>query len=147
MLPLPRWVRIISVVTFVVSFIVGMALVSWYEAAQIHGDTLLATVVAIIVKGESVSVVSAAIAGAFEGGTFIVVIAYEMVKRGFDRGRAQGVAEGRAQGVAEGRAKERAKARKQNIAYYERMKEAHERGEEFNEPPPMFDEDEAEEQD
>ena len=151
MLPLPSWVRTISVILFVVSFIGGMTLVSWYEAAQVRGDTVLATLVAIIVKGESVAVVAAAIGGAFEGGAFIVVIAYEMVKRGFDRGHAQGVEEGvvkgRAQGVAEGRAKERAEARKQNIAYYERMKEAHKRGEEFNEPPPMFDDEEEEEQD
>ena len=130
MLPLPGWVRIISVVLFVVSFVVGMALVSWHEIVEVGNGNALATVVAIIVKGEAVSVVSAAIAGAFEGGAFIVVIAYEMVKRGFDRGRAQG--------EAEGRAKERAEARRQNIAYYKRMQEAHERGEEFNEPPPMF---------
>ena len=64
-----------------------------------------------------------------------MVIAYEMVKRGFDRGRAQGHAEG----VVEGRALERAEVRKQNIAYFKRMREAHERGEEFNEPPPLFD--------
>ena len=147
MLPLPSWVRTISVILFVVSFIGGMTLVSWYEAAQVRGDTVLETLVAIIVKGESVAVVAAAIGGAFEGGAFIVVIAYEMVKRGFDRGHAQGVSEGRVQGVAEGRAKERAEARKQNIAYYERMKEAHKRGEEFNEPPPMFEDDEEEEQD
>ena len=68
---------------------------------------------------------SAAIAGTFEGGAFIVVIAYEMVKRGFDRGRARAFAE----------------ARRQNAAYYKRMQEARERGEEFDEPPPMFEDD------
>ncbi len=68
-----------------------------------------------------------------------MVIAYEMVKRGFDRGRAQG--------VVEGRALERAEARRQNAEYYKRMKEAHERGEEFTEPPPMFGDDEEQEQD
>ena len=138
MLPLPRWVRIISVALFVVSFIGGMALVSWYEVGEVRNDTFLATLVAIIGRGESVSIVSAAITGAFEGGAFIVVIAYEMVKRGFDRGRAQG--------EAEGRAKERAEARRQNIAYYKRMQEARERGEEFNEPPPMFEDTEEQEQ-
>ena len=138
MLPLPTWVRTISVVLFVVSFIGGMTLVSWYEAVQVRGDTLLATVVAIIVKGESVSVVSAAIAGAFEGGAFIVVIAYEMVKRGFDRGRAQGVEEG----IVKGSKKAFAEADRQNAAYYKRMKEAHARGEVFDEPPPKFGEEE-----
>ena len=129
MLPLPNWVRVISVLLFVVSFVGGMALVSWHEIGEVRNDTLLATLVAIIVKGESASIVSAAIAGAFEGGAYIVVIAYEMVKRGFDRGRARAYAE----------------ARRQNAAYYKRMQEARERGEDFNEPPPMFG-DEAQEE-
>ena len=139
MLPLPTWVRVISVVLFVVSFVVGMAVVSWYEVVEVGNDTLLATIVAIIVKGESVSIVSAAITGAFEGGAFIVVIAYEMVKRGFDRGRAQGVVEGRAQ--------ERAVIKRKLADYERRRQEAHARGEEFNDPLPMFDDDEEDEQD
>ena len=135
MLPLPNWVRVISVALFVASFVGGMALVSWHEIGEVRNDTVLATLVAIIVKGESASIVSAAIAGAFEGGAYIVVIAYEMVKRGFDRG------------VARGRALERAEARRQNIAYHKRMQEARKRGEEFNEPPPMFEDDEEQEED
>ena len=126
--------RIISVVLFVVSFVVGMALVSWHEIVEVGNGSALATVVAIIVKGEAVSVVSAAIAGAFEGGAFIVVIAYEMVKRGFDRGHAQGVVEGRAQ--------ERAVIKKKLADYERRRQEAHARGEDFNEPLPTFDEEE-----
>ncbi len=122
MLPLPTWVRVISVVLFVVSFVVGMAVVSWYEVVEVGNDTLLATIVAIIVKGESVSIVSAAITGAFEGGAFIVVIAYEMVKRGFDRGQAKAYAD----------------ADRQNTEYYKRMQEARKRGEDFDEPPPRF---------
>ncbi len=135
MLPLPRWVRIISVAVFVVSFIAGMGLVSWHEIVEIRNSTALATVVAIIVKGEAVSVVSAAIAGAFEGGAFIVVIAYEMVKRGFDRGHAQG------------RTEAYADANRKNAEYYRRMKEAHERGEVFDEPPPKFGGEDVQEQD
>ena len=138
MLPLPRWVRIISVVLFVNSFVVGMGLVSWYETAEVPNDTFFATLIAIVVKGEAVSVVSAAIAGTFEGGAFIVVIAYEMVKRGFDRGRAEGVAEG----IAKGSQKAYAEVNKELAAYYKRMREARERGEDFNEPPPMFDDEE-----
>ena len=103
------------------SFVVGMGLVSWHEN-EVRNDTLLATLIAIIVKGEAVSVVSAAIAGTFEGGAYIVVIAYEMVKRSFDRGRIKAYAD----------------ADKQNAAYYKRMQAAKERGEEFNEPPPRF---------
>ena len=131
---MPNWVRIISVAVFVASFVSGMGLVSWHEIGEVRNDTLLTTLIAIIVKGEAVSVVSAAIAGAFEGGAYIVVIAYEMVKRSFDRGHAEGVAKGRTQ--------ERAEARRQNAAYYKRMQEARERGEDFNEPPPTFEDDE-----
>ena len=71
-----------------------------------------------------------------------MVIAYEMVKRGFDRGHAQGVVKGRAQGLAKGLAYAEKVA-----AHYERKQEALERGEEFNEPLPMLEDDEVEEQD
>ena len=60
-----------------------------------------------------------------------MVIAYEMVKRGFDRGRSQAFAE----------------VNKELAAYHKRMKEAHARGEVFDEPPPRFGVDEAREQD
>ena len=74
--------------------------------------------------------VSAAIAGTFEGGAFIVVIAYEMVKRGFDRGRRGAFAE----------------VNRELDAYYKRMQEARERGEDFNEPLPRFGDDEEQEE-
>ena len=143
---LPAWVRVISVAAFVVSFIGGMALVAWYEIAAATVGATLATTVAIISRGEAVSVVSAGIAGAFEGGAYIMVIAYEMVKRGFDRGYDRGHADGREEGKEEGREEGReegqdlayADADAQNLAYYKRMREALERGEDFNEPPPTF---------
>ena len=131
MLPLPSWVRIVSVAVFVISFIAGMGFVSWYEIGQVRDDTTLATFIAIVLKGEAVSVVSAAIAGTFEGGAFIVVIAYEMVKRGFDRGQAKAYAD----------------ADRQNMEYYKRMREARERGEDFDEPPPRFGNYQEEEED
>ena len=69
--------------------------------------------------------------------SYIMVIAYEMVKRAYERGYAQGLSEGRKLG----RKLVLAEARKQNAAYYKRMQEARERGEDFNEPPPTFDDD------
>ena len=66
-----------------------------------------------------------------ERGAFIVVIAYEMVKRGFDRGQAKAYAD----------------ADRQNMEYYKRMQEAHERGEDFDEPPPRFIDAQEEEED
>ena len=75
-----------------------------------------------------------------------MVIAYEMVKRGFDRGYDRGRADGREEGKKEGRVEGReegqdlayADADAQNLAYYKRMREALERGEDFDEPPPTF---------
>ena len=75
-----------------------------------------------------------------------MVIAYEMVKRGFDRGYDRGHADGREEGKKEGvelgvkRGQDLAyaDADAQNLAYYQRMREALERGEDFDEPPPTF---------
>ena len=129
---MPNWVRIISVAVFAGSFVLGMGLVSWYEIWEVPNDTALATLIAIVVKGEAVSVVSAAFAGVIEGGAYIVVIASYLVQKS------------RREGRAEGRAEAYADARRQMAAYYKRMQEARERGEEFNEPPPTFREDQGE---
>ncbi|MCY3545233.1 MAG: hypothetical protein OXH22_14525 [Chloroflexi bacterium] len=71
-----------------------------------------------------------------------MVIAYEMVKRGFDRGYDRGKEVGREEGVELGVKKGQdlayADAEAQNLAYYKRMREAIERGEDFDEPPPTF---------
>ena len=63
-----------------------------------------------------------------------MVIAYYMVKKAYDEGFAKGYVEG----FAEGRAEAFADINRQNAAYYKRMQEATERGEDFNEPPPRF---------
>ena len=47
---------------------------------------------------------------------------------------AEGLKQGRTQGIAEAYADANAK----NAAYFRRMKEALERGEDFDEPPPTF---------
>ena len=125
---MPNWVRIISVAVFAGSFVLGMGLVSWYEIWEVPNDTALATLIAIVVKGEAVSVVSAAFAGVIEGGAYIVVIASYLVQKSRREGRAEAYAD----------------ARRQMAAYYKRMQEARERGEEFNEPPPTFREDQGE---
>ena len=54
-----------------------------------------------------------------------MVIAYYMVKKAYDEGRAEAFAD----------------INRQNAAYYKRMQEARERGEDFNEPPPTFGDD------
>ena len=149
-----NWVRIISVAVFSVSFALGMALVAWYEIAEVTHDTPLATIIAIIIKGQAVVVVSTGLAGVIEGGAYIVVIAHHIVQRGIEKGRQEGLAEGiaigqdkgRAEGRTEGRAEGRTEGRdeayedadRQIVAYFRRMREAQEAGEDFNEPPPRF---------
>ena len=153
-----NWVRILSVAVFSVSFVLGMALVTWYEITEVTDDTALATVIAIIVKGQAVSVVSAGLAAVIEGGAYIVVIANHLMQKERERGIAEGIAighskghaEGRTEGHAEGRTEGRDEGRtegrdeafedaaRQNEAYYKRMLEAREKGEDFDEPPPMF---------
>ena len=141
-----NWVRIISVAVFSVLFVLGMALVAWYEIGEVTHDTPLATTVFIIIKGQAVAVVSAGFAGVIEGGAYIVVIAHNIVQRGIEKGRQEGLAEGiaighnkgRDEGRTEGRTEAYADADKQIVDYFRRMREAQEAGEDFNEPPPRF---------
>ncbi len=121
-----NWIRVVSVSVFSVSFMLGMALVTWYEITEVIQDTPLATTIAIIFGGQAVSVVSTGLAAVVEGGAYIVVIAHRMVQQGIERG------------IEKGRDEAYEDAARQNEAYYKRMLEAREKGEDFNEPPPTF---------
>ena len=121
-----NWIRILSVAVFSVSFVLGMALVTWYEIVEVTHDTPLATLIAIIEAGQAVSVVSAGLAAVIEGGYYIMVIGQHLMQKE------------REKGVAEGRDEAYADAARQNEAYYKRMRAALEAGEDFDEPPPMF---------
>ena len=103
-----------------------MALVTWYEIVEVTHDTPLATIIAIILAGQAVSVVSAGLAAVVEGGYYIMVIGQHLMQKE------------REKGVAEGRDEAYADAARQNEAYYKRMRAALEAGEDFDEPPPMF---------
>ena len=142
MTPIINWGRIISVSVFSVSFILGMALAAWYEIGEVTHDTPLATTIAIIVTGQSVAVVSAGLAAVVEGAYYIMVIAHHMVQRGVERGRQEGRAEGISEGIGIGETKGRTEAYEdanaQLEAYFKRMDEAREKGEDFNEPRPRF---------
>ncbi len=129
-----NWIRVVSVSVFSVSFALGMALVTWYEITEVIQDTPLATTIAIIFGGQAVSVVSTGLAAVVEGGAYIVVIAHRMVQQGIEKGKEEGRAEGR----TEGRDEAYEDAARQNEAYYKRMLEAREKGEDFDEPPPTF---------
>ena len=155
---------------FALSFVIGMVLVSWYEIGEVQHDSSLATTIAIIVKGQAVSVLSTALGGVIEGSAYIVVIATYIVQKNREEGHAEGLAEGlkqgrsegleqgikqghteglehglelgRSEGIERGRtqgiAEAYADANAKNAAYFRRMKEALERVEDFDEPPPTF---------
>ena len=125
-----NWGRIISVAVFSVSFVLGMALVAWYQIGEVTHDTPLATIIAIIIVGQAVVVVSVGLAAVVEGVYYIMVIAYHMVQRGVERGVERGRAEGRDEAYED--------ADQQIVAYYRRMREALDAGEDFDEPPPRF---------
>ena len=137
-----NWIRIVSVSVFSVSFALGMALATWYEITEVTNDTPLATIIAIITVGQAVAVVSTGLAAVVEGGAYIVVIAHRMVQQGIERGKEEGRAEGIVEGIAighdSGRDEAYEDAARQNEAYYKRMLEAREKGEDFDEPPPTF---------
>ena len=110
----------------------------------------MATTIAIIVKGQAVSVLSTALGGVIEGSAYVVVIATYIVQKNREEGHAEGLAEGLKQGRTEGLdqgikqgrtqgiAEAYADANAKNAAYFRRMKDALERGEGFDEPPPTF---------
>ena len=125
-----NWGRIISVAVFSVSFVLGMALVAWHEIGEVTHDTPLATIIAIIIVGQAVVVVSVGLAAVVEGVYYIMVIAYHMVQRGVERGVERGRTEGRDEAYKD--------ADQQIVAYYKRMREALDAGEDFDEPPPRF---------
>ena len=141
-----NWIRIVSVSVFSVSFALGMALATWYEITEVTNDTPLATIIAIITVGQAVAVVSTGLAAVVEGGAYIVVIAHRMVQQGIERGKAEGRQEGIVEGIAIGHDSGRTEGReeayedvdKQLDAYFKRMDEAREKGEDFDEPRPRF---------
>ena len=137
-----NWIRIISVSVFSVSFALGMALATWYEITEVTNDTPLATIIAIITVGQAVAVVSTGLAAVVEGGAYIVVIAHRMVQQGIEKGKEEGRQEGIVEGIVIGENKGRTEAyedvEEQLDAYFKRMDEAREKGEDFDEPRPRF---------
>ena len=133
-----NWGRIISVAVFSVSFVLGMALVAWHEIGEVTHDTPLATIIAIIIVGQAVVVVSVGLAAVVEGVYYIMVIAYHMVQRGVERGIERGREEGRVEGREEGRDEAYEDVNEQLDAYFKRMDAAREAGEDFDEPRPKF---------
>ena len=67
-----------------------------------------------------------------------MVIASYLLDKAHEKGYAEGYPEGYAQGLAEGRDEAYEDVARQNKAYYKRMIEARERGEDFDEPPPKI---------
>ena len=121
------------------------AVAVWYEIYYVVNDSTSATVKAILIDAVAAAALGIYIVGTVD--TYMVLSKLILEKylnnrfvAGKEEGRKEGEAEGRKEGRAEGRKEGRAEGRKQANedwqAWYERMVEARERGEEFEEPPP-----------
>ena len=109
------------------------AVAVWYEIYYVVNDSTSATVKAILIDA-----VAAAALGVYIVGTVdtYMVLSKLILERYLNNRFVAGVAEGEAKGREEGEAKGRKQANEEWQAWYERMVEARERGEEFDEPPP-----------
>ena len=110
------------------------AVAVWYEIYYVVNDSTSATVKAILIDAVAAAALGIYIVGTVD--TYMVLsklILEKYLNNRFVAGRAEGRQEGRQEGRAEGREQ----ANEEWQAWYERMVEARERGEEFDEPPPQ----------
>lgn len=117
------------------------AVAVWYEIYYVVNDSTSATVKAILIDAVAAAALGIYIVGTVD--TYMVLSKLILEKylnnrfvAGKEEGRKEGEAEGRKEGRKEGRAEGRKQANEDWQAWYERMVEARERGEEFEEPPP-----------
>lgn len=101
------------------------AVAVWYEIYYVVNDSTSATVKAILIDAVAAAALGVYIVGTVE--TYMVLSKLILERYLNNRFVA---------GVAEGEAKGRKQANEEWQAWYERMVEARERGEEFDEPPP-----------
>ena len=118
----PSRTRMITAAAYAGLFLLGIALIAYVEITQPPHESATLTIVAIIIKGQAAAIVAGGFAVALEAGGYIVIIASIILDK--EREKAASKAYKR--------------ANEQNKAYYERMRAALDAGEDFNEPPPQF---------
>ena len=125
----PSRTRIITAAVYAGLFLIGIAFIAYAEITQPPHESATLTIVAIIIKGQAAAIVAGGFAVAIEAGGYIVIIASIILDREREKAARNAVS------------KERKRTNAQNKAYYERMRAALDAGEDFNEPPPQFGED------
>ena len=128
------------------------AVAIWYEIYYVASDSTTETVKAIYLDVAAATAVAIWIVGTIEA----VMVLHKLIlekylanrfnegeERGLERGREEGRKEGRKEGREEGRNTGREQANDEWGAWYRRMLEARERGEEFDEPPPHVSRDQS----
>ena len=124
----------------IANFIAAVA--AWYEIYYVVTDSATETVKAIMVDTAAAAAIGIFAVGTVD--TYMVLsklILEKYLNNRFNAGMAQGEERGRAEGMKEGATLGRQKANEEWQAWYDRMMEAKERGEDFNEPPPEIPED------
>ncbi len=109
------------------------AVAVWYEIYYVVNDSTSATIKAILIDAVAAAALGIYIIGTVD--TYMVLsklILEKYLNNRFNAGKVEGEAKGREEGKALGREQ----ANEEWQAWYERMSEAMERGEEFDEPPP-----------
>ena len=129
----PSRTRIITAAVYAGLFLIGIAFIAYAEITQLPHESATLTIVAIIIKGQAAAIVAGGFAVAIEAGGYIVIIASIILDK--EREKAANKAAIEATSTAYKRANEQVKA------YHKRMRAALDAGEDFNEPPPQFGED------
>ena len=133
----PSRTRIITAAVYAGLFLIGIALIAYAEITQPPHESATLTIVAIIIKGQAAAIVAGGFAVALEAGGYIVIIASIIL----DREREKAARQAATQAASEATSQAYRLFNEQSKAYYERMRAALDAGEDFNEPPPQFGED------
>ena len=129
-----EWISHQILILFVATII--YTIVIWFDESKTQQSTILALKNTMKEAVSFFQYAAIVVIGCFEAiGEFM--IRYTMkIREALKQGVEIGVKQGREEGREEGRAKGREEIYEQWFAYYERMKEAEQKGIEFNEPPP-----------
>jgi len=113
------------------------AVAIWYEIYYVASDSTTETIKAIYLDAAAATAVAIWIVGTIEAVMVLhKLILEKYLANRFNEGEAKGLERGREEGRKEGRNTGRRQADDEWGAWYGRMLEAQERGEDFDEPPP-----------
>ena len=134
-----RWRPLYSIL-FTLQTLLGIAFVVWREIVWVSDDTLVDTISAIplgiLVVGGAAAITTGIIPEALDIMLGVRDFINEYLEERRKRAHAEGLAEGFTEGHSEGLAEGRAEAQSEFDEWYKRWKDAQDRDEPFDEPPP-----------